>query len=71
MDKTKAEIVTLIATPKFSNPVYLTASMILERRKINLQHKLPHTAIDEIKSKSKTDSFVRIIAVVQIIWTTA
>lgn len=50
------------------NPFHLTAPDILALRKAGLLSRLPHITKEEIDDKSKSDCFVRIIALVQIVW---
>jgi hypothetical protein len=74
----KAPIKTAVAkrgVPKwqsrecYNNPFHLCASQILELRRTGLLRRLPYITIEEINDKSKSDSLVRAIAVVQILWT--
>jgi len=70
MNKIEAEIFATPATaPAYHNPVFLNTSIIFKLRKANLLPRLPCITVEEINDRSKTDSFLRLIAIVQIIWT--
>jgi hypothetical protein len=51
------------------NPYHLTADSVLILRKAGILHKLPYLTVEDINDKSKSDTFVRAIAVIQIAWT--
>jgi hypothetical protein len=59
----------VIATQLYSNPYHLLAPDILALREANLLPRLPYITKSELNDKSKSDSLVRIIAVLQILWT--
>ncbi len=50
------------------NPYHLVASDILILRKFGVMPKLPYFSKEELNDKSKSDAFVRTIAVGQILW---
>ena len=54
----------------YHNPYHLTATQIYKLRKQRVLPKLPHISEEELEDKSKSDSFVKTIAVFQIIWAT-
>jgi len=54
----------------YHNPYHLTATQIYKLRDKRVLPKLPHINEEELKDKSKSDSFVKTIAVLQIIWVT-
>jgi len=54
----------------YNNPFHLNAPQIAKLRKLGLLSRLPHITLAEINDKSKSDSMIRLIAVVQISWTT-
>jgi hypothetical protein len=56
------------ATPAYSNPYHLIAPDILALREAGLLEKLPSISKEELNDKSKSDSLVRAIAIVQIAW---
>lgn len=49
---------------------HLTAYGVLRLRKSGILSKLPSISVDDINDKSKSDTFVRAISVLQITWTT-
>ena len=52
----------------FPNPYHLTAGDIFALRKSSVLTRLPYISPDELQDRSKSDSLVRTIAVVQILW---
>jgi hypothetical protein len=52
---------------KYHNPFHLTAAMIIRLHQEKLLS-LPQLMVEEIDDKSKSDTFVRAIAIVQITW---
>jgi hypothetical protein len=52
----------------YSTPFHLTAFEILRLRDAGLLEHLPYLSEDELNDKSKGDSFVRVVAVAQILW---
>ena len=52
----------------FPNPYHLTAGDIFALRKSSALTRLPYISPDELQDRSKSDSLVRTIAVVQILW---
>jgi hypothetical protein len=55
----------------YNNPFHLNGPQIIELRKSGLLSRLPYITVEEINDKSKSDSMVRLIAIVQIVWTVA
>ncbi|KUJ10770.1 uncharacterized protein LY89DRAFT_739760 [Mollisia scopiformis] len=55
---------------QYSNPYHLYAIQILDLRKSGQLPRLPYITLEEIKDKSKSDSMIRVIAILQILWTT-
>ena len=55
-------------TTDFPNPYHLTAGDIFALRKSSVLTRLPYISPDELQDRSKSDSLVRTIAVVQILW---
>jgi hypothetical protein len=49
---------------------HLAGPDIIELRRTKLLSKLPYVTLDEINDKSKSDGFVRVISIVQILWVT-
>jgi hypothetical protein len=78
-DMEKAQVESATATEPFgkwdnlarpyNNLFHLNGPQIIELRKSGLLPRLPHITVQEINDKSKSDSMVRLIAVVQIVWT--
>jgi hypothetical protein len=56
-------------TRLYNNPFHLNGLQLVELRRSGLLLRLPYITIEEINDKSKSDSLVRLIAVVQIAWT--
>jgi hypothetical protein len=54
----------------YHNPYHLRATQIYKLRDKRVLPKLPHISEEELEDKSKSDSFVKTIAVFQIIWAT-
>jgi len=52
----------------FSNPYHLGANDIFALRETGVLSRLPYISPDELQDRSKSDSLVRTIAVVQILW---
>ena len=52
----------------YSIPFHLTAFEVLRLRDAGLLDHLPYLSEDELNDKSKGDSFVRVVAVAQILW---
>ena len=52
----------------YRNPYHLKATQIYKLRKERVLPKLPHISKEELEDKSKSDSFVKTIAIFQIIW---
>ena len=65
----RATSVLQTQAPSYQNPFHLIASDILRLRRAGVLERLPYVTIEEIKDKSKGDSFARAIAVIQIAWT--
>ncbi|KAI1639672.1 hypothetical protein F4809DRAFT_656560 [Biscogniauxia mediterranea] len=55
---------------EYHNPYHLTANDIHRLRKERVLQTLPSITKEEIDDKSKSDSFVKALAVTQILWTT-
>jgi hypothetical protein len=53
----------------YNNPFHLNGPQIIELRRSGLLSRLPYITVQEINDKSKSDSMVRLIAIVQIVWT--
>ncbi|KAI9644085.1 hypothetical protein NHQ30_007437 [Ciborinia camelliae] len=51
----------------YPNPYHLTAKQVLSLRRCD-HIRLPNITLDEINDKSKSDMFVRVIAIVQFMW---
>ena len=56
------------ARPMVANPYHLDMKTILELRCSGYLTQLPYVSLDEIQDRSKSDSFVRLIAIGQILW---
>lgn len=56
-------------TRHYNNPFHLNGLQIIKLRRSGLMPRLPYITVEEITDKSKSDSMVRLIAVVQIVWT--
>ncbi|KAF8857200.1 hypothetical protein BDZ45DRAFT_436793 [Acephala macrosclerotiorum] len=53
---------------KYANPFYISALDLRRLRQEKLLERLPYISIDELLDRSKGDNFVRLIAVLQILW---
>ena len=56
--------------PDQDNLFYLDAQILYELRREKIIPKLPSITKEELEDKSKSDSFVKVIAIIQISWTT-
>jgi len=57
------------STQHYYNPFHINGPRIIKLRSSGLMPRLPYINTEEITDKSKSDSMVPLIAVVQIVWT--
>ena len=57
-----------VEDPSYGDQYHLTATQIYKLRDNNILSKLPHINKGELNDKSKSDSFVKLIAISQIMW---
>jgi hypothetical protein len=62
------ELGIAVSKSRYRNPFFLAASDVLALRKSELLPRLPYITKEELNDKNKSDSLVRLFAVVQIIW---
>jgi hypothetical protein len=62
------ELGIAVSKSRHRNPFFLVASDILALRKSELLPRLPYITKEELNDKNKSDSLVRLVAVVQITW---
>lgn len=67
-DTSKVESQAIATAPYHSDPYHLLARDILALREANLLPHLPYILKSELNDKSKSDSLVRFLAVLQILW---
>lgn len=65
-----SDVETLSITPssQYSNPYHLLASDLVALREASFLTRLPYITTAELNDRNKSDSFVRLIAIVQILW---
>lgn len=68
--KETSDIETSSMTPslQYSNPYHLSASDLVALRKAGFLTRLPFITTAELNDRNKSDSLVRLIAIVQILW---
>jgi hypothetical protein len=62
------ELGTAVSKSRHRNPFFLVSSDVLALRKSELLPRLPYITKEELNDKNKSDSLVRLVAVVQIAW---
>ena len=67
-DISKVESQVITTQPYHSNPYHLLARNILALREANILPHLPYIPISELNDKSKSNSLVRFLAILQILW---